>query len=118
MNRFKMSSGTNCPYCNSVTKKTGGRVVRQSTHLCFGYGEREYYCRNCNAVFHIRYSIPPKGTDKPPKPHPGLLRVDFINGVRGYADGVVLTAESPITIAGKPSLETMTPDSIGEEDEL
>ena len=87
-------------------------MVGKSSHLTFGYGERIWKCGSCGESWIACYSIPPKASRKGmPKPREGILRLTFTEGVRGYADGVVLTATvsppavSPDEIA--PSAESV-----------
>jgi hypothetical protein len=101
-----MSRHTKCPYCGGGSLKVLGRVVRQSSHLAYGYGERKYKCRVCEAMWSVCYTVPPKTTSGfLPKPNPGLLKLNFKESVSGYADPVVLTAKAPFVKADEPKVE-------------
>ncbi|HDS29800.1 MAG TPA: hypothetical protein ENN67_02025 [Firmicutes bacterium] len=92
-----MVKGDKCPYCEGRCKKVTARVVRQPSHLAFGYGERIFRCVKCGSEHGVRYSIPPKGISKGmPDPNPGILRVTIRQGISGFASPVVLTAENPL----------------------
>ncbi len=91
-----MAKGDKCPYCGGRADRIEGRVGCQPTHLSFGYGERLWKCRKCGEVFSVCYAIPPKGgRSDMPEPHKGIIKVSFTEGVRGYADPVVLRADAP-----------------------
>ena len=82
-----------CPYCGGARVKTAGRVVRLQSHLAYGYGERMYRCRKCGETFAVRYSIPPKfPPSQGPNKNPNILKVNFKEGVSGFANPCVLTA--------------------------
>jgi hypothetical protein len=91
-----MSKRNECPYCGGRAVRVSGRVARQPSHLAFGYGERKHRCSRCAEIFSVCYAIPPKFTSGYfEKKHPGILRVTFREGVGGFADPVVLTAQAP-----------------------
>jgi hypothetical protein len=76
--------------------RVSARVVRQPSHLAFGYGERLYRCGRCGSEHYSRYAIPPKGIKRGmPKPNPGILHVTIREGISGFASPIVLTAENP-----------------------
>ncbi len=90
-----MTSGK-CPYCGGDGKKESGRVAATQSHLTFGYIERVYRCRKCAETWSICYPIPPKGSHKGmPSPDEKIIKAGFVEGVKGYAHHVVLSASMP-----------------------
>jgi hypothetical protein len=81
-------------------------VVGRPSHLTFGYGERTWLCNRCGERFLVCYPIPPKGGRKDmPSPRDGILRLTFLEGVRGYAGHVVLRAAVSAPSEGPPVSE-------------
>jgi len=92
-----MAQEKKCPYCAGRRKKINGRVAAISSHLTYGYGEREYICDSCGETWSVCYPVPPKGAKKHYiDPNPGILRVSFNEGVSGFSGKVVLTAKAPV----------------------
>jgi len=88
-----MAAAGRCLYCSGGARRIDGRVVGRPSHLAFGYGERTWLCNKCGERFRVCYPIPPKGGRKHmPNPRDGILRLTFLEGVRGYAGHVVLRA--------------------------
>jgi hypothetical protein len=76
------------------TSKVSGHVIRLQSHLAYGYGERKYRCNKCGEEFIVCYSIPPKfSPGQAVKRHPGILKLNFKEGVSGFANPRVLTAK-------------------------
>ncbi|HEX9745665.1 MAG TPA: hypothetical protein VGB30_09580 [bacterium] len=83
-----------CPYCGGSSKKITGRVVRQSTHHAFGYGERIYRCDKCSEEFRYCFPVPPKAPRKDYEvPNPDTLKLSFREGIGGTANPVVVSAK-------------------------
>ena len=86
--------------------KVHGKVIRQSSHLAYGYGGRTYRCGNCGEEHRRFYNVPPKAVTKGyPNPATGILKVNFKDGVSGFAASVVLTAKSSAPAAEMPNPE-------------
>ena len=88
----------NCPHCGGSGKRISGRVMLPGTHRTYGYGERVYKCRECNAEYSIFYPIPPKYGVLPPKkdePDDGLLRPGWRESIKGHAYNIVVGSDVP-----------------------
>jgi hypothetical protein len=110
-----MASRKKCPYCSGDSEKIRGRVALNPSHLAFGAGERAYQCKSCGKKWIACYPIPPKGhSTGMSEPNKAMLRLSFIEGVRGYASPYVLRADAPVPefFTLEPSLpESEPPES-------
>ncbi len=104
-----MTKQNKCPYCPGDARKIEGRVAGKSSHFSFGYGERTWECTRCGERYSVCYSVPPKGA-RPDmeKPNEKILKITFSEGVRGFADPLILRAQAPapLSVSDEPASDS------------